>query len=56
MFGPIYIFNLYLNDLFLCLHNSDLYNFTGDNTITATCKCINDFLHTLEKEAERPGN
>ena len=43
----------YLNELFLCLHNSDLHNFADDNTITATCKDINDLLRTLKKEAER---
>ena len=43
----------YLNDLSLCLHNSDLHNFVDDNTITATCKDITDPLRTLKKEAER---
>ena len=43
----------YLNDLSLCLHNSDLHNFADDNTVTGTCKDINDPLCTLEKEAER---
>ena len=43
----------YLNDLFLCLHNSDLQNFADNNTITATCKDINDPLCTLKKEVGR---
>ena len=43
----------YLNDLSLCLHNSDLHNFPDDNTVTGTCKDINDPLRALEKEGER---
>ena len=43
----------YLNDISLCLRYSDLHNFADDNTITATCKDINDPLRTLKKEAER---
>ena len=30
--GPI-LFNIFLNDLFLCLKKTDLHNFTDDNTI-----------------------
>ena len=43
----------YLDDISLCLRYSDLHNFADDNTITATCKDINDPLRTLKKEAER---
>ena len=34
--GPI-LFNIFLNDLFLCIKKSDLHNFADNNTITATC-------------------
>ena len=43
----------YLDGISLCLRYSDLHNFADDNTITATCKDINDPLRTLKKEAER---
>ena len=49
--GPI-LFNIFINDLFLCLKKSDLYNFADDNTIVVTCKNLNDLLRTLEKESE----
>ena len=49
--GPI-LFNIFVTDLFLWLTKSDLYNFANDNTITVTCKNLNDLLHTLEKESE----
>ena len=47
---------IYLNDLFLCLYNSDLYNFADNNTITSTIKGFNDLLHTFEKVTERTDN
>ena len=50
--GPV-LFNEFLNDLFLCLQNSDSHNFADDNTISATYKNINDLLRTLENEAEQ---
>ena len=34
--GPI-VFNIFLNDLFLCIKKSYLHNFADDNTITDTC-------------------
>ena len=52
MLGPV-LFNEFQNDLFLFLQNSDSHNFADVNTITATCKNINDLLRTLENEAEQ---
>ena len=49
--GPI-LFNVFVNDLLLWLTISDLHNFADNNTITVTCKNLNDLLHTLEKESE----
>ena len=49
--GPI-LFNIFLNDLFLCIKKSDLHNFTDDFTITATCNTLTGLLKTLERESE----
>ena len=43
------LFNIFINDLFLWLKNSDLHDFADDNTITVTCKNPNDLLRALEK-------
>ena len=49
--GPI-LFNIFRNDLFLCIKNSDLHNFADDNTITATCNILTGLLKILEHESE----
>ena len=49
--GPI-LFNIFLNDLFLCSKKSDLHNFADDNTVTATCNTLTGLLKTLEQESE----
>ena len=49
--GPI-LFNIFLNDLFLCIKMSDLRNFAGDNSITVTCNTLTGLLKTLEQESE----
>ena len=49
--GPI-LFNIFLNDLSLCVKKSDLHNFAGDNTITGTCNTLTGLLKTLEQESE----
>ena len=41
------MFNIFLNDLFLWLKNSDQQNFIDDNTNNLASLC-----HTLEKESE----
>ena len=48
--GPI-LFNIFINDLFLCLTKSNLRNF-ADGAVAVTCKNLNDLLRTLEKESE----
>lgn len=50
------LFNVFLNDLYLCLQNSDLDNFVDDNTSTATCENFNDLQRTLEKDIEKAIN
>ena len=49
--GPI-LFNIFLNDLFLWLENSDLYNFPYDNTIVVTCNNCKSLCQMPEKESE----
>ena len=49
--GPI-LFNIFLNDLFLCIKKSDLHNFADENTIIATCNTLTGLLKTLEQESE----
>ena len=46
------LFNIFLNDLFLWLNNSDLHNFEDDNTIAVTSNNLPSLCHTLEKESE----
>ena len=38
--------------MFLWIAKYDLHNFADNNNIAATCKNLNDLLHTLEKESE----
>ena len=49
--GPI-LFNIFLNDLFLCIKKSNLDNFSNDNTIFATCNTLAGLLKNLEQESE----
>ena len=49
--GPIF-FNIFLNDLFLCIKKSDLHNFANDNTITAICNTLTGLFKTLEQDPE----
>ena len=49
--GPI-LFNIFLNDLFLGLKNTDLQNFADDNNITAVCDQLPDVIKILEAEGE----
>ena len=49
--GPI-LFNIFLNDLFLCIKKSDLQNFADHNTITAVCNTLTGLLKTLEQDPE----
>ena len=45
-------FNIFLNDLFLCLKKTDLYKFADDNTITSVCDQLADLIKILEDEGE----
>ena len=48
--GPI-LFNIFINDLFLSIKNSELHNFADDNTISSGEVSIEKLLQTLEKES-----
>ena len=41
------LFDIFLNDLFLCLKNTDLHNFAENNTITAACDQLADLRRTI---------
>ena len=47
--GPL-LFDIFLNDLFLCLKNTDYI--ADDNTITAVCDQLADLIKILEAEGE----
>ena len=49
--GPI-LFNIFLNDLFLCIKKSDLHNLAGDNIISTICNTLTGILKTLEQESK----
>ena len=49
--GPI-LFNIFLNDLFLCLKKTDLHNFADDNTITAVCDQSAELTKILEAKGD----
>ena len=47
--GPI-IFNIFINDLFYFIVNSELHNYADDNTISAFSSSIPPLIEILEKE------
>ena len=50
--GPI-LFNIFINDLFLWLENSELHNFADDNTITCFSDTLTDLIKNLKEESEK---
>ena len=50
--GPI-LFNIFINDLFLWIEDSDLYNFADDITLSTFAKNIPDLIKTLENDSEK---
>ena len=48
--GPIF-FNLFMNDLFMFMKNSDLENFADDNTISAFASNFPELTRLLESES-----
>ena len=49
--GPI-LFNIFLNDIFCFIHNSELYNYADDNTLSYADTDINKLIKTLEEESK----
>jgi hypothetical protein len=48
--GPI-LFNIFLNDIFYFIKNSDLYNYADDNTLSYSDHDINKVISTLEDDS-----
>ena len=44
------LFNLFINDLFMYIKNSDRHNFADDNTIFCVLSLLNGLISELEKE------
>jgi hypothetical protein len=51
--GPI-LFNIFLNDIFYFIKNSDLYNYADDNTLSCSDHDINKVISTLEDAVWHP--
>jgi hypothetical protein len=49
--GPI-LFIIFLNDIFYSIHNSELYNYADDNTLSYADTDINKLIKTLEEESK----
>ena len=48
--GPI-LFNIFLNDIFYFIKNSDLYNYADDNTLSYSDHDIHKVISTLEDDS-----
>ena len=46
------LFNIFLNDIFYFIHNSELYNYADDNTLSYADTDINKLIKTLEEESK----
>ena len=49
--GPI-LFNVLINDLFFFGSSASVYNFTDDNTLSASTKTVGELKYTLQSESE----
>ena len=49
--GPL-LFNIFINDLFLFVENSDVYNYADDNSLTVADKNIDSIINKLESDIE----
>ena len=48
--GPI-LFNIFLNDFFLCIQETEICNFADDNTLYASGDNLEAVISILQKEA-----
>ena len=49
--GPL-LFNIFINELYLCVSKADLLNFTDDNTISAAENTMEKLISTLEQDSQ----
>ena len=49
--GPL-LFNIFINDLFLFVENSEIYNYADDNSLTFADTNINNIITKLESDIE----
>ena len=47
--GPL-LFNIYINDLFFFIQNSDICNYADDTTIYSCDRSLDNITHTLEND------
>ena len=45
--GPL-LFNIFINDLFMFVENSEVCNYADDNTLTVADMSINTIIHKLQ--------
>ena len=50
--GPTVLFIIFLNDIFYFIHNSELYNYADDNTLSYADTDIQNTIKTLEEESK----
>ena len=50
--GPL-MFNIFINDIFLCVKGCSIYNYADDNTISAAHRNIDDLLSMLENASKQ---
>ena len=50
--GSTILFIIFLNDIFYFIHNSELYNYADDNTLSYADTDINKLIKTLEEESK----
>ena len=50
--GP-FLFNVFINDLFLFIENANIHNYADDNAIRHQASSLDDLIPVLENEFER---
>ena len=50
--GPI-LFNIFINNLLLCIENAEFHNFAEDSTISCTEKSLEELIKSLTFESEK---
>ena len=47
------LFNIFINDLLLCIENAELHNFADGNTISCTEKSSEELIENLTSDSEK---